>query len=657
MNQIYEDFYFPCLKKSYRYDRAAGYFTSHSLDLLAEGLDVFLSNSGKVRIVANPYLSEEDFDAIEKGYKAREDVIINSLLREIEKNGEEMSNLNTLSLLISRNQLDIKIAYPMRNGIYHEKFGIFKDKEGNAVGFSGSANETIGGLKENFEKIDVYTNDREAFRVQDMIDDFEALWEDDTDFLKVISIPNVVKEKIHEVAATTGKNERIKPRPYQSEAIEAVINNGWQGILEMATGTGKTYTGLLIAQEFLKRYSKIFLVIIVPYKHLIEQWIKSTEDLSFNDIMTCSSDNRNWRDELHIKVRDFNSGLTNHPVVITTYHTAATKDFNNYMSRIRKYEFLIADEVHYMGQNRMKDNKMHEFQGKIGLSATPERWFDESGSKYITQFFNGIVYYYTLEKAIATGFLTEYEYLPIVTGLSNEELDKYEDYTRRIIPLIHIKNPNRSQEKQLQSLFIQRSRIIKKARSKKDKLLELLSNQDIEDVSHVLVYCAEGQIDEITRSLNNIGYRVHRFDHRVSNLDREKILQAFDLGDIQILVAINCLDEGVDVPATRTAYFLSSTSNPRQFVQRRGRVLRTNEGKAYAKIYDFITIPKQARNNTFQSIVAKEAPRIAEFSEYALNKHSARDQLAPYLKRPNLDLSELIEKISIKDHIIGDEKE
>ena len=250
---------------------------------------------------------------------------------------------------------------------------------------------------------------------------------------------------------------------------------------------------------------------------------------------------------------------------------------------------------------------------------------------FIRQFFNGTVYYYTLEKAIATGFLTEYEYLPVVTGLSNEELEEYEDYTQRIIPLIHIKNPNKAQEDQLQSLFIQRSRIIKKARSKKDKLLELLSSQDREDVSHVLVYCAEGQIDEITRSLNNIGYRVHRFDHRVSNLDREKILQAFDQGDIQILVAINCLDEGVDIPRAEQAVFCSSTGNPRQFIQRRGRILRTHPNKKFAKVYDLIVIPQvEYGSKSFESekkIVEKELERVVHFAYMAINKYEAVEDL------------------------------
>lgn len=651
-NRIHEDFYLPCLKESHRYDRAVGYFTSHSLSILSRGLNEFLLNNGKIRIVANPHLSEEDFEAIEQGYKAREDLVVESLLKEIEKSDKEGNSLNTLSLLISRDQLDIKIAYPKTNGIYHEKFGLFKDKEGNVVAFSGSANETVGGLKKNFEKIDVYTDVREKFRVDDMIQDFEELWEDQTPFLDVIAIPNVVKNKIHESASKNGISVEkvIDPRPYQKEAIKAVIDNDWNGILEMATGTGKTYTALLAAREFLKEHKKIFLVIIVPFKHLIEQWIDNIEELDFKDITICSSDNSKWRNELHMKVRDYNSTLTDAPVVITTYHTAATEDFDNYMMGIRKYEFLIADECHYMGQNRMRNNKLGNFRGKIGLSATPERWFDDEGSSYISEFFNGTVYRYSLEKAIKNHFLTEYEYQPVVTGLTDLELEEYEDYTKRIIPLMHIKNPNKSQKDQLQSLYIQRSRIVKTAVSKKEKLIKLLLKENVEELKHVLVYCAEGQIDDITRSLSKIGYKVHRFDHRVSNIDRQKILTAFDQGEIQILVAINCLDEGVDVPATRTAYFLSSTSNPRQFIQRRGRVLRIIDGKYQAKIYDFITIPTQARTNTFKSIIKKEAPRISEFSEYATNKYESRKKLTPYLQRIDVDLTKLLDKNNLKRH-------
>lgn len=654
LDVIHEGFYLPCLKESYRYDRAVGYFTSNSLSLLSHGLEEFITNNGQIRIIANPHLTQEDIEAIERGYKAREDVVVESLLRELDDE-KGIDNFTTLSLLIYRNQLDIKIAYPKTNGIYHEKFGIFTDCEGNKVSFSGSANETIGGLKENFEKIDVYFDENDQMRIDDMAEDFENLWNNNTPSLEVIPIPKIVKEKIYETTSVQNnlkvqKSQQIKPREYQSEAIASTIDNGWHGILEMATGTGKTYTSLLIAHEFYKKHNKIFLLVIVPFKHLIEQWLKNIEEVGFQNTLVCSSDNRRWRNDLHTKVRDFNSGFINQQVIVTTYDTASTNEFNDYMSKVRKYDFLIADECHYFGQNRMRNNKLGNFQAKVGLSATPERWFDKEGSNYLSDFFGGTVYQYSLEKAIDNGFLTEYQYQTIVTDLTELEIEEYENYTRQIIPLMSNDNRSLSQDERLQYLLIQRSRIIKGSKEKIDKLLSILSKQDIDSASHILVYCAEGQIDQITSSLNKLGYKVHRFDHRVSNKQRQVVLEAFDQGAIQILVAINCLDEGVDVPATRTAYFLSSTSNPRQFVQRRGRVLRKTDTKIQAEIYDFVTVPFEVKDGTFESIVKKEIPRIVEFSEHAINKYDSRKKIQPYLIRNNVDLTYLLEKSTLEDN-------
>src|SRR5699024_6735803 len=194
-DSLFNDFYRPCLENSIRYDRAAGYFTSNSLKLLARGLDKFLHKSGKIRVVANPVLSQEDIEAIDKGYTAKEEVIENSLINELELSYQsiEKDTLNVLSWLIYNEQLDIKIAYLKNNGIYHEKFGIFYDENEDAVAFSGSLNETFSGLTSNFEKIDVYTSEREQHRVEDSILDFERLWADNTENLVVIDLPDSIK--------------------------------------------------------------------------------------------------------------------------------------------------------------------------------------------------------------------------------------------------------------------------------------------------------------------------------------------------------------------------------------------------------------------------------------------------------------------------------
>ncbi|SET57411.1 Superfamily II DNA or RNA helicase [Oceanobacillus limi] len=639
-DQIYQDFYQPCLQEAVRYDRAVGYFTSNSLSVLANGLDVFLEKNGVIRIIANPHLTKEDVDAIEFGYKAKEDVVIQSLLRELEmsKKTIETDAFNTLAWLIYKDKLEIKIAFTKNNSLYHEKFGIFFDEVGNRIAFSGSANETVGGIRDNFEKIDVFFKDHDLERIGDMEKDFENLWNDTTPSLKVIEIPNIIKEKLasyrtnHKPGSSFKKV--IKPRPYQEEAIQSIQVNNWHGILEMATGTGKTITSLLISKAFLNDRKRMFLVIIVPFTHLVEQWIENCEMMGFSTITKCYGSKKTWMNQLQADIRDFNLGIIDHHVAITTYKTAASKEFNNYIAGIKRNAFLIADECHYFGVRSLRKNLLGDMDAKVGLSATPQRWWDDDGTDYITAFFGPVVYEYDMKTAIRNGALTEYSYHPIQTDLTDHELHRYDQLTKR---LIHLYSDEKLNNEEISEVNRKRSLLISKAEAKKEKLFSLFDQKDRESVKHTLVYCAPGEIEGITKGLADLGYRVHRFDSEVSLKERMKILDAFDRGSIQILVAIKCLDEGVDVPSTKEAYFLASTSNPREFVQRRGRILRAHPGKNIAKIYDFIVLPSIANDQMYKSIASKELPRFSEFSRFAINSYRARQEIGAFLAPYHLE--------------------
>ncbi|MGX6443564.1 DEAD/DEAH box helicase family protein [Neobacillus sp. K501] len=427
---------------------------------------------------------------------------------------------------------------------------------------------------------------------------------------------------------------QVKPRPYQQEAINAVIQNNWCGILEMATGTGKTITSLLISEEFFKERGRIFLVILVPFTHLVEQWEKNCHDMGYRTITNCFGNKKSWVNKLQTEVRDFNLGLIEKHVAITTYKTAASDEFNDLISRIRGKSFLISDECHYFGMRSLRQNKLGNIEAKLGLSATPDRWWDEQGSQYITDFFGETVYEYDMASAIANGALTEYIYHPLTIDLTDDELDRYEKLTKRLIYLYGNKKDNKEE---ISEVNRKRSLIISKAEQKKDVLFSIFADKMRDEVSHTLVYCAPGEVELITKNLADLGYRVHRFDSEVPLAERMKILEAFDQGDIQILVAIKCLDEGVDVPSTKVAYFLASTSNPREFVQRRGRILRKYPGKNLAVIYDFIVLPSEANDQMYKSIASKELPRFAEFSRFAINNFKARELVGNKLKPYSLE--------------------
>src|SRR5699024_6760565 len=381
-DQLYKDFYEPCLSNSIYYDRAAGYFSSHSLKTLAKGLEIFLYKDGYIRIIANPKLSERDIIAIEKGYEAKNDIIERTLLEEIQLTSStiEDDTLNVLAWLIYNGQLEIKIAHtnnnalyhekfgvftdeynnsvpenaklllyssvktPNNNALYHEKFGVFTDEYNNSVAFSGSANETYGGLVNNFEKVDVYFGEQDMHRIQGAKQDFESLWSNKTKGLSVINIPESVKQNLLANRGTMPhptkkqvkkeKNSKIEIRDYQQAALQKVKENNWQGILEMATGTGKTITSLLIASKYKRINGRLFLVVYAPFTHLIEQWKNECELFGFKNITLCFDSKHKWLNTLEEEIRNYNIGILNTHIVITTYKTANTKHFKELIYKV-----------------------------------------------------------------------------------------------------------------------------------------------------------------------------------------------------------------------------------------------------------------------------------------------------------------------------------
>ncbi|WP_339195931.1 DEAD/DEAH box helicase family protein [Solibacillus sp. FSL R5-0449] len=640
--KLYKDFYEKCLRESVKYDRAAGYFTSESLKLIAQGLEFFLYNGGRVRIIANPHLTKQDIDAIANGYQAKKDIIERKLLKELEitaKNIED-DTLNILAWLIYEEKLEIKIAFTENNALYHEKFGLFKDIEDNVVLFSGSANETVGGISENFEKIDVFLPPHDTHRIDAAVEDFEKLWNDQTNGLIIKEMNERLKDYILTYRKSTlppirdVKLKGPQPHDYQKKAIKKFTENNWNGILEMATGTGKTITSLLAMQSYREKNGRVFCVIFAPFKHLVDQWKEESSKFNIEFPLLCYESTAKWKDELAYVVRNFNIGISDFEVVITTYDTAMNPLFYEQVAKLQSNSFLIADECHYMGASGFRNLPYTSIEARLGLSATPDRWWDETGTHFLKDYFNGVVYEYTLDQAILANKLTPYKYHPQVIDLTDTEMQKYMKLTRQIIQYFNSKNKD---EEHLSVLNRRRAKILSKAEQKIPRLIELLEKKGIETISHSIVYCADGQVNEITRMLASLGLKVHKFDSTVPNKQRKEILNCFAAGDIQILVAIKCLDEGVDVPSTKTAYFLSSTSNPREFVQRRGRILRTYDGKVLAEIYDFIVLPKDTDDSSFTSVARKELPRFAEFANSSITPSHAKNTILPYISPYNLN--------------------
>lgn len=663
-SNLVKDFYTPCLRNATRYCRAVAYFTSNGLALNVTGLSSFIRRGGQMNLVTGPKLMSDDIEAIRRGYGSKEENIDPTLDCDFEQVSHD--RLMLLAWLIAHSHLDIKIACPSDSSIphsqaiYHEKTGVFLDEHNNAVAFSGSSNETVGGLLNNFESIDVHWSwDDTQERVQHKVDNFKRLWDNNTDKLEVISFLNALAEEllVHqtvyetEQAETTDKPKIIEEtapylpkdivlREYQSEAIDAWFENRCRGLWEMATGTGKTITALSALSKLKEERGHLFVVIACPYQHLVDQWSEEAVRFGFEPILGYKN-SATWVNRLNTALVRYNYGVRDVVCTITTQTTFISDTMQKLLSKLKRGAVLVADEVHHLGAERSRKKLTDVFNYRLGLSATPNRWFDESGTTALRNYFGDTVYEFPLAKAIKMGYLCPYYYHPHLVELTDEEFEEYERLTERISKLYHQTESGEISEV-LERLLINRATLLNRAENKLTKLEELLTDKT-DSLHHALFYCAAGRITPVLELLTILGLRVAKFTAEESASERQELLKMFASGHLQALVAMKCLDEGVDVPSTRTAYILASSSNPKEFIQRRGRILRQSSGKEHAEIHDLIAVPpmdyQQYSTATFRTerkILGRELERFNEFAGIALNKFEACDKIWELAK--NYDL-------------------
>lgn len=731
-NNLVDDFYIPCLSRSTLYRRAVGYFTSRSLSVAARGVASLVSNSGKMRLIASPFLEQSDVIALQKGFCNKPEILANIVGKSFKEVEDliQRDRLSALSWLIASRALEVRLAVRLDSsgspsgGIYHEKLGIFSDSQGRHVAFTGSANETIGGLIGNFESIDVYASwDDPHQRVRRKIDDFEALWSNNTSRVEVLDFTEAADELLQQYrlgdrppwiepepptiapvtvtvapavplplapvvppAPTTviyptaqGDKETddavsegasaatqrlslpkgLDIREYQREAIRAWGANQGRGIFAMATGTGKTITALTLATKVAERNAdRPFAVIVLcPYINLCRQW--EGEFLLFGvNAVGCYEGRSRWEvlfDEAHQRLH---AGLGKMAAFIVSNATFLTDTFQARLrSRLSGQAvtyLIIADEAHNLGAKRIQQCLPHEIKLRLALSATPDRHHDPEGTKAIFDYFGKIVYTFPLGRAIAEGYLTPYEYHPVLVTLSPEEAQQYWDITRELARFFPPDEGGELGEGAMR-LLIKRARLIGAAADKLTQLDALLARLP-EKPRRALFYCGDGrvtdhvasddkrQIEAVAQLLGNQhNLRVRTFTYQEKTAEREDILRDLRSGFLDGVVAIRCLDEGIDLPALETGFLLASSSNPRQFVQRRGRLLRKAPGKDKATIYDFVVVPppmdgdvNDAAFNLERRLFQGELRRITEFCQTALNGYAALETLAPLRKHYNL---------------------
>ncbi len=675
IDNVAKDFYIPLLKQAVTYKRAVGFFSSSALAEISKGILGLVKNGGTIQLVASPYLSDEDIEAIKKGYELREKIIENALLRELHSVNTdiEQDRLNLLASLIADGVLDVKIALTEQNGqigMYHEKMGIIADSEGNKVAFSGSMNESATAMTINYEAIDVFCSwHDEKDRVASKENAFTAIWNNVEPNIVTMDFPNVKDEIIKRYRKGTvtdpdrkeygddvyisrkpntcwiSKPDFVKFYDYQIDAIISWENENYRGIFDMATGTGKTYTALGALEVLCNKVkSNLGVFIVCPYQHLVEQWVTDIKAFGIKPLVCYSG--YDWKKKYKNLISDFKLGVIKNFCVVTTNATFASENMQKEIDKLKGNVCLVVDEAHNFGAKKQLECMKEVFKYRLALSATLERHHDDEGTQKLKDYFGNKCIEYSLARAIKEDKLTPYYYHPIPIYLDDDELEAYNELTEKIIKILQNSKKDEPMPKPAETLMIKRARIIAGARNKLKALYKIIKEQYVTE-NQILVYCGattvenssyiEGKIDEEEKRQieivvdmlgNNLGMRVSKFTSEENAAEREMIKENFADGTmLQALVAIRCLDEGVNIPGIRTAFILASSTNPKEYIQRRGRVLRKAPNKPFARIYDFITLPRNINEpmrdsdylNSEYSLIRREYERMEDFASLAEN--------------------------------------
>jgi superfamily II DNA or RNA helicase len=662
-DDIAKSFYIPSMKQAYRYDRISGYFSSAIYIIAWDAIKEFVMKQGKIRLVCSPMLSDVDQEALRKGYEAKEDTMIyNSIMSEIDSlfTSDTLTSPNKLlAYLIAEEYIDVKIAFVDINSpaqlkrLFHDKVGIFSDESQNVVGFRGSMNETYSGLANdgNIESIDVFPNwldERDKARVQVALIQFEELWNNSATGVHVFEFPEAARSIIKTVSSGVDFEQLIndigysniiaekwyagmgasakRPREHQIAALEAWEANQQRGILEHATGSGKTFTAICAMRSQIEKGSSV--VVLVPSIALLDQWgveIEANISIPKLQLLKCGGRYDGWRKPgmLH---RWTQKHPKNNAIVLSTMDTAVSTTFLNELAQ-GDHLMLVADEVHRLGSKNRRRILGINCGSSLGLSATPRRYGDPEGTRIIVDFFHGILNPpFTLFDAIKANVLTRYFYYPSTVYLSIHEQEEWDLLTKEISKIIARSSTsdinNVFDNPSLKMKLLARARIVKNASAKVKAALEIIT-KNYKDKQKWILYCDNQiQLNDVLQELLNLGYDAYEYRSDMPG-DRKQTLLYFEKHG-GILVSIRCLDEGVDIPSTTHALILASSQNPREFIQRRGRILRKAEGKYYAHLYDIIVLPNNAKFSYTEedgalSIVASELARAIEFGKMAEN--------------------------------------
>lgn len=683
-SNLVKDFFVPVFENTFRAKRAVGYFRSSFLNDISKGLGKFVKNNGKLQIITSTDLTEEDLEQIEKGYSLR-DVISKRIHESCEFNESEVGTerLNYLAHLIANGSLDLKVAVIKNSnkGIFHEKWGIYEDCYGNCISTNGSNNDTYNALHNNYESFDVNFSWKavtDKKRIDLKKKRFDELWEQSNESIEVLEFPNSVIEKIKSYRKENLINEEdllkkediervfnsvieeksdyevgpklpkwFLPRSYQEDAEKCWVENDRHGIYNMATGTGKTLTALYSLTRLYEEKEKLFVVIVCPYQHLVEQWVEDLVDFDINPIIGYSSSiQKDWKERLRRSIRQFNRGKSDFACFITSNATFLKDYTQSYLSNISSNTLLIVDEAHNFGTKKRLAALTDNYEYRLALSATINRKYDFEGTEALKLYFGGVVFTISIDEAINKyNALVKYDYFIELCFMDDYEFSRYMYLTKEIAKNSRKLKDGRIRLNKLAEIKAsERARLVATLSSKLSKLRSY--DELILNTKNNLIYCGaaryeEDQVENIevetTRQVNvicdlyrSLGVNIVKFTADENINTRMKVKEMFAEGKLSTIAAIKCLDEGVNIPSIERAFILASSKDEKQYIQRRGRILRKFEKGSYTKkkayLYDFVALPfyvdeskTQDELNVGKSLVCSELSRMKEFASCAEN--------------------------------------
>ncbi|MGI6635884.1 MAG: DEAD/DEAH box helicase family protein [Christensenellales bacterium] len=649
-SQLLDDFYIPVLENACKYYRIAGFFSSSALSVAAKGIEGLVNNGGKMYLLISPEISEEDYKIIkEHGLNAD-----SSVFSELSFETTQDENLKALAWLLDNRKLEIKIVVgkKSRNSLFHQKIGIIFDNAGDMISFSGSINETAQAWISNIEEFKVFCSwePGQLDYLQSDLTKFLAYWKDQRpDIADVYDIPESIKAQIVKVKPRDiwdlnimrryRKDKKISENklslfPHQERAVYAWKTNGYSLLMEMATGTGKTRTAIGCLLDKLNDSETLLTIVATPQNTLSRQWredlIKLNITLDREGIIDGS--NSKWKKDLELILLDLSDKKIKTAIIFTTHDTASSERFVNII-RKNKYNtkiLFIGDEVHATGAAKQRNALLPEYDYRIGLSATPERMFDEGGTSLIREYFGNKSFEFTIADALKTinpltgkPFLNTFSYHPIFVRLTESESKKYGKISQLIAIL---KAKDNYDPDELQRLYDRRAEIGKNAENKFEALANLLDSMVPETIQDTILFVSDKQIQrgfdilssrKIKRAKITESESASKVVNDEGDTERQEIIAQFVRRQLQVLVGIKCLDEGIDIPNARVAILMASSTNPREFVQRVGRVIRQAPDKQPSEIYDFIAVPYEGDAGT--GLLEKEARRAAHIAANAIN--------------------------------------